>query len=70
MCIRDSPYDGALLEAIINMGHKLELNIVAEGIETQEQSNYCKHLNVEYAQGFLFSKPLAPNEIEKLLTKK
>ena len=66
----EDPYDGALLEAIINMGHKLELNIVAEGIETQEQSNYCKHLNVEYAQGFLFSKPLAPNEIEKLLAKK
>ncbi len=70
--LKDAPensYDGALLEAIINLGHKLNLHIVAEGIETQEQADYCKKLNVEYAQGYLYSKPIIAAELEQLLLK-
>jgi diguanylate cyclase (GGDEF)-like protein/PAS domain S-box-containing protein len=63
-------YDGALLEAIINVGHQLNLKIVAEGVETREQSEYCKARDVEYAQGYLFSKPLSVNDIEMLLKKR
>jgi diguanylate cyclase (GGDEF)-like protein/PAS domain S-box-containing protein len=62
----EDAYDGALLEAIINVGHKLDLNIVAEGIETIEQAEYCKKLKVEYAQGYLFSKPIPARDIETL----
>lgn len=61
----ESDYDGALMEAIINVGHKLDLSIVAEGVETEKQSQYCKNLNVEYAQGFLYSKPISAEELEK-----
>ncbi|RPH20536.1 MAG: EAL domain-containing protein [Alteromonadaceae bacterium TMED7] len=63
----ESAYDGALMEAIVNVGHKLDLFIVAEGVETEEQSLYCQALNVEYAQGFLYAKPMAARELENLL---
>ncbi|MEG3768816.1 bifunctional diguanylate cyclase/phosphodiesterase, partial [Alteromonas sp. 14N.309.X.WAT.G.H12] len=68
--LKDAPeneFDGALLEAIVNVGHKLHLDIVAEGVETQEQAFYCNNLNVEYVQGYLYSKPVPAEEIETLL---
>lgn len=49
----ENAYDSALMEAIVNVGHKLDLKIVVEGVETQSQSDYCKSLNVEFVQGFL-----------------
>ena len=55
------------MEAIVNVGHKLDLLIVAEGVETEEQSRYCQGLNVEYAQGFLYAKPMPADELETLL---
>lgn len=70
--LKDAPendFDGALMEAIINVGHKLNLAIVAEGVETQEQASYCNNLKVEYAQGYLFSKPVSAAEMEALLQK-
>ena len=63
----ESAYDGALMEAIVNVGHKLDLFIVAEGVETAEQSRYCQELKVEYVQGFLYAKPMPARELEKLL---
>lgn len=62
-------YDSALMEAIVNVGHKLDLKIVVEGVETKSQSNYCKSLNVEFVQGFLYSKPISANAIEDFLKK-
>ncbi|WP_334018513.1 sensor domain-containing protein [Alteromonas sp. S015] len=66
----ENAYDSALMEAIVNVGHKLDLNIVVEGVETQSQSNYCKSLNVEYVQGFLYSKPISSDAIVRLLSEK
>ncbi|WP_269520368.1 putative bifunctional diguanylate cyclase/phosphodiesterase [Alteromonas sp. BMJM2] len=63
----ESDYDGALMEAIVNLGHKLNLKIVVEGIETQTQLTYCLRLGVECAQGYLFAKPLAASAIQKRL---
>lgn len=51
-----------IVTAIITLAHSLKMNVVAEGVETIEQSNYLKELGCEFAQGFLFSKPL-PQEI-------
>jgi len=63
----ENAYDSALMEAIVNVGHKLDLHIVVEGVETESQSHYCKSLNVEYVQGFLFSKPISAAAIEEML---
>ncbi|USK35439.1 EAL domain-containing protein [Bacillus sp. F19] len=42
-----------------------KLEVVAEGIETQEQYAYLKALNCQIGQGYFFSKPLPPDEIEQ-----
>ncbi len=52
----------ALVSTIINLAHSLKLNVVAEGVETEEQSRLLRLLNCDEMQGFLFSKPL-PSEI-------
>lgn len=47
-----------LVSAIIGLAHNLNLNVVAEGIETEEQLRYIEEKNCEELQGYLFSKPL------------
>ena len=52
----------ALVSTIITLAHSLRLKVVAEGVETEEQSRLLKLLNCDEMQGFLFSKPV-PREI-------
>jgi diguanylate cyclase (GGDEF)-like protein/PAS domain S-box-containing protein len=60
--------DMALCEAIIEMAHKLQIKVIAEGVETEEQSQLLKYLGCDYGQGYLFSKPVPANEFEALLS--
>ena len=48
----------AILEAVITLARKLQLNIVAEGIETNEQLQYVRERGCHYIQGYYISKPL------------
>ncbi|MFT5810589.1 MAG: diguanylate cyclase (GGDEF)-like protein/PAS domain S-box-containing protein [Rubritalea sp.] len=59
--------DLALCEAIIVMAHKLDLKVIAEGIETERQRDLLIAASCDYGQGYLFSKPVAAIEFEKLL---
>ncbi len=52
---------------IINIAHTLGLSVVAEGVETVEQSNAIRNLGAEEMQGYLFSRPLPANDYEALL---
>ena len=52
----------ALVSTIINLAHPLTLKVVAEGVETEEQSRLLRLVNCDEMQGFLFSKPV-PGEI-------
>jgi len=65
--LASNPSDRALAEAIIMMAHKLGLKVIAEGVETEEQKNLLAAADCDYCQGFLFSKPLPPEEFEQLL---
>ena len=56
-----------IIEAMAAMGRKLGKLIVAEGVETEAQARYLKHIGVERAQGFLYSKPLTAAKAEVLL---
>jgi EAL domain-containing protein (putative c-di-GMP-specific phosphodiesterase class I) len=49
----------ALVSTIINLGHSLKLKVVAEGVETDEQSRLLRLLNCDDMQGYLFSKPVS-----------
>jgi diguanylate cyclase (GGDEF)-like protein/PAS domain S-box-containing protein len=59
--------DRTLTEAIIAMAHKLGLKVIAEGVETEGQRRFLSAAECDYAQGFLFSKPVTPEEFEKLI---
>ncbi|MDO8701870.1 MAG: EAL domain-containing protein [Undibacterium sp.] len=59
--------DIALSEAIIVMAHKLGLKVIAEGVETVEQKEILRLAGCDYAQGYLFAKPVPPEEFELLL---
>jgi diguanylate cyclase (GGDEF)-like protein/PAS domain S-box-containing protein len=59
--------DMALSEAIIVMAHKLGLKVIAEGVETEGQRDILAAAGCDYAQGYLFSKPVPPEEFEHLL---
>lgn len=56
-----------LLETILNLGQKLNLPIVAEGVETQTQADYLKAHHCERLQGYLFAKPMPWNETKQYL---
>lgn len=56
-----------IIKTIITLAPVLEMQIVAEGIETQQQSETLKALNVGFAQGYLFSKPLIPEQAKLLI---
>ena len=61
------PHDTAIVRAIINLGHALDLTVVAEGVETKEQLQYLSALECDVVQGFLFSKALSVKAFEELL---
>lgn len=60
-------YDLAIISTIIQLGKKLGLRVCAEGVETKEQLNLLRSLNCDDAQGYLLSKPLPCDKIEKIL---
>jgi EAL domain-containing protein (putative c-di-GMP-specific phosphodiesterase class I) len=55
-----------LSEAIIVMAHKLGLKVIAEGVETEAQLKLLGNAGCDYAQGYLFSRALPPQEFEEL----
>ncbi|MCG9754116.1 EAL domain-containing protein [Shewanella insulae] len=63
----ESDSDGvALCEAIIVMAHKLGIKVIAEGVETQFQHDILANAGCDFAQGYLYSKPVSLPEFERL----
>ena len=57
----------AIIEAIVLLGKKLKLNLIAEGVETDEQLTWLQSKAVDQIQGFLFSKPLSAQQLTTFL---
>ena len=71
--VRDLPddtEDQAIAQAIISMGRALGMTIVAEGVETLEQEQFLRAHGCDEMQGFLFSRPVAPDKLAELLRPK
>jgi EAL domain-containing protein (putative c-di-GMP-specific phosphodiesterase class I) len=60
--------DMALCEAIIVMAHKLGIRVIAEGVETKRQHELLANAGCDFAQGYVFSKPVSAAALEELLT--
>jgi diguanylate cyclase (GGDEF)-like protein len=65
--LEKNPQDRAITTAIISMGKALGLNIVAEGVETEGQSDFLRSGFCDELQGYLFSRPVSPAEIAALM---
>ena len=60
--------DEIVLRNVVKMAQELDKDVIAEGVETQEQADYLKGINCKNAQGFLFDKPLVRDDFLKRLT--
>lgn len=58
----------AISRAIIGLGHSLGLTVVAEGVEKQAQLDFLGSEGCHYAQGYWFSRPRSPLELQRLLS--
>ena len=56
-----------IVRTIISLAHKLNMTVVAEGVETLQQAAQLRQMGAEYAQGFLFSKPISGEAMLQLL---
>jgi EAL domain-containing protein (putative c-di-GMP-specific phosphodiesterase class I) len=65
--MEDLSENGEIVRTVIALAKALRLKVVAEGIESIHQFHQLRVLNCEYGQGYLFSRPLPVDEIERLL---
>ncbi|MCC9002005.1 MAG: EAL domain-containing protein, partial [Candidatus Competibacter sp.] len=65
--INDQAQGSALTQSLINLATILKLHSIAEGIERAEQLTRLQEMGCEFGQGYLFSKPVDPAELERLI---
>ena len=61
----ENPKAQNVIESFIQLAEKLKIHIVAEGIETEKQLDFLRRVRCEMVQGYVFSKPLAPEEFDE-----
>ena len=57
----------AIIQTVLNLGDTLNLNVVAEGVETAEEAAFLSRLGCQYAQGYYFARPMARPDASILL---
>jgi diguanylate cyclase (GGDEF)-like protein/PAS domain S-box-containing protein len=65
--VTTSESDTALASAMISLGQRLKLRVIAEGVETDEQIRFLKENNCDEMQGYYFSRPLPAKDLEPML---
>jgi EAL domain-containing protein (putative c-di-GMP-specific phosphodiesterase class I) len=65
--VPQSSGDSRLVAALIAMGHRLDVGIVAEGVETEEQAEFLRNHGCDEAQGYHLGKPMREADFESLL---
>ncbi len=66
--IREPDDEGAVIRAVVGLGHALAMKVTAEGIDTQAQLDYVRAVGVDHGQGYLLAKPLSPPDAAALLS--
>lgn len=67
--INENKASRALIDAVIRLAHALDLNVVAEGVETEAQRIALVELGCNHMQGYLFSRPISEKKLFKLFEK-
>jgi diguanylate cyclase (GGDEF)-like protein/PAS domain S-box-containing protein len=67
--INQQSADGVMAKTMIGIGHSMNLNVIAEGVETSLQMNFLKQNDCDEMQGNYFSEPICMQEFEQLLSK-
>ncbi len=62
-----SPKEAAIVQALISLGRKLDIDLIAEGVETAEQLQYLREQGCHVYQGYLFSRPVPSSDFEAML---
>jgi EAL domain-containing protein (putative c-di-GMP-specific phosphodiesterase class I) len=65
--LEHSQNDDVIVKAIINLGHSLGLNVIAEGVETEGQLQRLRRLGCDEVQGHLISPPISAEALEARL---
>jgi diguanylate cyclase (GGDEF)-like protein len=65
--VTTDPTGEAIVGAVVRLGHSLGLSVKAEGVEDEAQSRLLGALGCDLAQGYLYSRPVPPDALEKLL---
>jgi diguanylate cyclase (GGDEF)-like protein len=67
MNLEDDASAAAIVDGVLGMGKTLGVDVLAEGVETRAQANYLLSAGCHEVQGFLYSRPLSPDDLEKML---
>ena len=62
-----SPAGATIISFIIDLAHKLDLKVVAEGVESYEHVKKLRNMNCDYGQGYFYSRPLKVSDYESLI---
>jgi EAL domain-containing protein (putative c-di-GMP-specific phosphodiesterase class I) len=67
--IADSPHETIIVDAIISMGRSLNLQVIAEGVETAEELEFLQVHKCDGAQGYYFGRPVPAEQFAELFTR-
>lgn len=59
--------NNSILLSLVELAHRLDMKVVAEGVETKEQAEFLRDYGCDYLQGFYFSRPMPEAQFEQLL---
>lgn len=68
--VNENPVSQALARAIVAVARTLELQVIAEGVETQEETAFLDTLGVDAKQGYLYAKPMPAAELTTWLAQR
>ena len=66
--IVSDPDDRAIIRAVTAMAHQMRMNVIAEGVETEEQLAFLKDIHCDEAQGYLFRRPIPAEQLADFIT--